>query len=302
MFDNDDAARRALHTLTDEPAPPIATSFEQVLRRGRRRVFVQRASTVAGVVAVVAAIGVGAVLLRPGDPSGGVQVGDTSTSSPSPTGGPSNPAFEGLDGWQPVTMPPDADGEGSSCMSYTQGAPRPDVALPSQEMVMGAFADAVKSVVGQAPTTTLPPNWQQNSEKFEQARGAVAVEVGMDNGNGQLQLEVSPYSDQAGVAADRANTVYGNCEPPYRHTLADGTVLQIYPTEDFHPEAPTQAIRIYRPDGFLYVITSAGYGDADFVDVPNSSARALEGGRGKLPTTATQLVAIAEGLMTNLYG
>lgn len=300
MFDNDDAARRALQTLTNGPEPPVTTSFEQVLRRGRRRVFMQRASAVAGVVAVVAAIGIGAVLLRQGDPSGGVQVGGTSATSPT---APSSPrAFEELSGWQPVTMPPDAGGEGSSCMSREQGASRADAVLPSQEKVTGAFADAVKAAVGSAPTTTLAPNWQSNSEKFEQARGTVAIEVGMDNGKGQLQLEVSPYSDQPVAAADRANTVYGNCEPPYRHILADGTVLQIYPAETFHPEAPSQPIRIYRPDGFLYVITAAGYSEADFVDVPNSSAKALEGGRGKLPTTTTQLATIAEGLVTMLGG
>ncbi|MDT7787900.1 MAG: hypothetical protein QOF58_6319, partial [Pseudonocardiales bacterium] len=53
-----------LRGALDTPAPPPTTTLDHVLKRGRRRVFAQRAGAMLGVVAVVAGVGFGAATLN----------------------------------------------------------------------------------------------------------------------------------------------------------------------------------------------------------------------------------------------
>jgi len=311
MFDDDSAARRALRTLNDEPAPPVSTSLDDVLRKGRRRVFVQRAVSVAGVVAVVAAIGAGAVLLRPGDQPDGVRVAESTTETtatanppettpdtPTSTSAPAGPAHV-LPGWQQTTMPPDVVESGGYCqLRDTAEPPNPNSVFLAEGRVKPAFVDAVGETLGDVPTVAMS-DWQVNSGKTGAPRGYVAVEVPMVGGNGQLQLEVDPYIGTPTEMADLALAAYGNCEPPARRVLDDGTVLQLYAADWFNPEQPHQALQIYQPEGVQLVVTSAGWSEADMVPIGGGGST-IEGGRGALPTTDAELAEIARALVQNM--
>jgi hypothetical protein len=293
MFD-DDAARRALQALTDEPAPPARTTVEQVLRRGRRRVFAQRASAVAGVVAVVAVIGVGAVLLRPG----GVQVADGSTTNVPASTQSSMP----LPGWRPVSLPADTQTSKGNCMQqYVELPPEADVPLVSLGRAKEAFIGATEAIAGKALRASNS-TWLPNSEKHEAApRGYINIAVAMDNGIGQIQLEAARYGGTPEQVANASITVYGQCGKPFRRTLDDGTVLQLYPLDTRDAVAPSQHLQIYRPDGRSYIVTSAGWSENDMVPIDGGSGgMTLGGGRGKVPVTEAQLAAIGERLVTNL--
>jgi hypothetical protein len=292
MFD-DDAARRALQTLTDEPAPPVTTTVEQVLRRGRKRLLAQRASAVAGVVAVVAAIGVGAVLLR--SDNSGVRVADT---TPPPTTQVSMP----LPGWTPAAIPADGQHGAEGCKQpFVELPPEADVSLMPQTSVLNAFVSATKAVTGHPPLSSNT-QWLTHSEKHDQApRGYVNLEVPMSNGNGQLQLEALRFGGTPEQMANASITVYGQCGKPYRTTLADGTILQIYPLDDRDTKAPSQHVQIYQPNGRAYVITSAGWSEDDMVPINGDvGGMTLGGGRGDVPVNEAQLANIAMRFVANL--
>lgn len=300
MFD-DNAARRALHTLTDEPAPPVSTTLDQVLKRGRRRVFVQRAGAVAGVMAVVAAIGVSAVLLRPGDEPDGFQVADPTSppvvTSPSVTSSSTPPPPTGramfLPGWDVTLMPNTPDG---SCQTrFTQLPPEPEIDILPQNVVQPAFVSAVKSVIDKAPSVAMS-EWDLNSPKAIGPRGYVAVEFPVGNGNAQVQLEAVRYGGTPIEIADASLSTYGNCDAPLRRTLPDGTIMQLYPPNGADSKSPTQPLQIYRPDNRMYIVTAAGYSEAD--KMPDGG---MSGGRGNVPLTAEQLALLATKLEASLH-
>lgn len=290
MFD-DDAARRALQTLNDDQAPPVTTTLDQVVRRGRRRLFVQRASAVAGVVAVVAAIGVGAILLRTGDDGDGVRVANQPTSAP--TG-------DHLPGWTPVPLPASTRRSENSCQQpYVELPPEVDIPLASEVHVRDAYVNAAEQVVGRVGLTNRHA-WMTDSPRHGGPRGYLNLEVPMANGNGQLMLEAGRFGGTPEQVANASITVYGNCGEPLRHRLADGTVLQLYPLDDRDQQAPSQHLQIYRPNGLVYVITSAGWSDADLTPPDTNGSQTLAGGRGTVPVTEEQLVAIGQGLVRKL--
>ena len=299
MFDDDNAARHALQTITDDPVPPVATTVDQVLRRGRRRVFVQRAAAAAGVMAVVAAIGVGAMLLRPG---GGVQVGDsdpagppglTTTVSP-PTSKPSltppTPLLPGGTSWAPVEMPADAD-SGSGCVQMEQPPPDSAVALLPEDTVKHAFSNAVAETITQP--VSLTSSWQEHSPKQGGApSGFIEGVVVMDGGDGGLQLEALRFGGTPVEYADWSRRSYGNCDPPWRRVLDDGSVLQLFQVDDFNAKKPMQHLQIFRPDGRMYIITSIG--------ITESNADGSGKMRGTWPVGSAGLGDIAERLVSNL--
>jgi hypothetical protein len=278
MFDDDSAARRALHTLTDEPAPPVTTTLDQVLRRGRRRVLVQRTGTVAAAVLMVATIGVGAMLLRPDTPRDNDM--RVATSAPAPVDGP-------LPGWTYVG-PPDG-----TCATDVALPPAPDIPLLPVEIVEKAFTNSVERVMGDVPTT-VGRYWLVNSPKHDAPAGYLTAEVPMSTGggNGQIQLEAYRYGGTPTEMADASVNVYGFCTRPARHVLADGTILQLYPVNNIAPAQPTQPVQLYLPDGRQYIVTAAGYSEADRVPL-DGGASTIRGGRGALPTTERQLADLA---------
>ena len=253
MFD-DETARHALQTLNDEPGPPVGTTLDQVLRRGRRRVFVQRASAVAGVVAVVAVIGVGALLLRP-DP-GGVRVAT-----------PPTPAW--TDGWELVTP----QRAGTDCPKLPEHGPAEvDTPLPPEEVVTRTFVETSKAVLGKVPTTTSS-EWDFTTSEQYGPRGIIFFDLVGD----QLQLGVSRHGGTPRQAADWSSARSGHCEPLRRRALAGGTVLQLYPVMHDSPTGPLQRVQVLRPDGLDYQITSVGTTDGGLPITEEQLAALAEG-------------------------
>lgn len=301
MFD-DDAARRALGTLADEPAPPVATSLDQVLRRGRRRVFAQRAGAVAGVMAVVAAIGVSAVLLRPGDQQNGVHIADSTTPAPpgstsvappsSTMAGPRNPVPPTtLPGWEQMEFP----ARTQNCQQpFSPLPPEPQIDILPQDVVQPAFLTAVDEASPVGPRVTLT-EWQADDPKLSGPRGYIAAELPMAGGNGQVRLEAGRYGGTPEQVADASLTTYGNCAPPQRRLLPDGTIMQLYPAHGEDTASPTRPLQIYRPDNRIYIVTAAGWGEADMT--PEGG---LSGGRGALPLSDAQLAEVATELVAKL--
>lgn len=297
MFD-DNAARRALGTLSDEPAPPVSTTLDQVLKRGRRRVFVQRASAVAGVMAVVAAIGVSAVLLRPGDEQDGFQVAgptspgtshsdaprsdttppgtSTNTDAPPPPTG----QFAVVPGWDVVVTPRSPASPCDSTINMLP--PEPEIDILPQDIVQSAFVSAVESVTKSA-TTLVTAEWQAHSPKITGPRGYVAIEFPASDGTAQVQLETMRYGGNPTDYADASISTYGNCTPPLRRTLSDGTVMQLFPPNGADSPAPNQPLQIYRPDNRMYIITDL-----------------LSRGTGAVPLSAEQLADVATKLVAKL--
>ncbi|MDQ3788700.1 MAG: hypothetical protein M3422_15830, partial [Actinomycetota bacterium] len=173
----------------------------------------------------------------------------------------------------------------------------PKTILP-QALVEPAFTSAVRSVVGKEPTTAEAV-WTDFSQKARGPRGYLAVEVPMDNGNGQLQLEAEAFPGTPTQMADASLYGYGDCRPPARHVMPDGTVLQLFQANSLHPEQPTQHLQVFRPDGSRYVVTAAGWSEADMVPI-GGGGYGIEGGRGKLPVTQEQLADIAIALLKGL--
>lgn len=254
MFDDDDAVRRALQSLADDPMPLVTTTFDEVLRRGRRRVFVQRLSAAVGVMGVVAAIGVGAVLLRPSDQSGGVRVGGTASESRSV---PATPLIPGGTDWGPVEMPA-ANDPASGCVQTDPLPPEREVALLPEGFVKEAFSVAVEETIGNH-------SWKINSQWEEHSlphggnpRGYVLVTAPTADDTANFQLEAGRFGGTPTAFADWSRRAYNNCEPPWRRVLDDGTVLQLFPVDysKHSKQGPKLHLEIYRPDGREYIISS----------------------------------------------
>jgi len=284
MFTDDDAARHALHTLNDEPAPPVATSLDQVLRRGRRRVFVQRAGAVAGAVAVVAAIGATTILLRGAGDAGGdrVQVAASATPTAPSTVWETQPVEEGTCEQNPL---PDVPGT-------------PPETLLLQDVVEGAYFGAIDEVIEPAVDPAVP-GWEEHSAKAGGPRGYLAAKIPVDDAYGELQLEAVVFPGTPTQMADASLYSYGDCLPPARRTLADGTVMQLYQADVRDPEQPVQHLQVYRPDGRMYVLTAVGWSEEDHVPAAGGG-HFITGGRGKLPVTEQQLIEIAEHMVAKL--
>jgi hypothetical protein len=274
---DDDTARGVLQSVLDEPAPPVTTTLDEVVRRGRRRMFMQRTSAVAGVIGVVAAIGVGAMTLR--QDGGGTEVADGPTMAPP--------------GWETVDL------SERDC-TRPETLPEPQIPLLSEEVVTGAFVNAVEDVTRHElmGATSI---WPSDTGEFPPPRGYASVEVPMDGGNGQVMLETGRHGGTPLQAAEETIGEFGSCESVYRRTLADGTVLQLFPVTDAIREMPEQAVQIYRPDGREYLVISAGYDQAEAGPVTFRNGETPEGnGHSRLPTTQEQLATIAETLATKL--
>ncbi|MPZ80773.1 MAG: hypothetical protein GEV28_10385 [Actinophytocola sp.] len=286
MFDDDTRTRDALHVLIDEPVPPTVTTVEQVIRQGRRRAFVQRAAAVAGVGAVVAAIGVGAMLIRPPADGAGVAATPPPTSSTTPL----------LPGWTWVDVPArNLDGDGRYCASSPSDHPEPQLDLPPQADVEETFYSAIARQTG-APSQVVYDSWEAHSQKTNAPNGFVEVNVPMDGGPGSVQLEVGRFGGEPEQAADLDVTAYGNCAPPSRRLLDNGAVLQLYQANEDSPELPMQHLRVYRPNGRLYVVTTAAYGESDKKPAGELGGYVVEDGRGRLPLDAAQLAEVARSL------
>ncbi|HEV7646572.1 MAG TPA: hypothetical protein VGP26_00270 [Actinophytocola sp.] len=316
----DDRTRAAIRAVADVPAPPVTTTLDSVVRRGRRRTLVQRGATVAAVVGVVAAIGVGGVLLRTAtEGQAGRPAGPAPTTTPTTTTAPTAPTTNEQQPPStpnmPGNAPPSSRGtappmallpgwnwvgaritpHGSEYCMGAPAAPEPDeLALPNQGDVRARLVDSVSAQTGTEPQVVYQ-SWAPRSPKTDAPRGYLEVNVDMGDGPGSVQLEVGGFGGSPTEAADSDVSAYGSCERPMRTTLGSGAVLQMYQPDYSDPQAPMQHFGVYLPGGRHYVVTSAGYGEADKVDI-GGGGQTIAGGRGRLPLDAAGLAKVGEAL------
>jgi hypothetical protein len=272
---DDDSAATALGALADEPVPMAATTVEQVIRTGKRRLRVQRVATVGGVAAVVAVIAAGTLVLRPGPPDGGVPV----ASRPSPTS-----TAGGLAGYTPVVktppgvptapvttqtlpLPPATEGQppprsqptittsteapssavlgaNNGCTTLLYTPPNKNAAIPVKTLAQGFLDGFLKAVHRQ------PAGYDTDQSQAHQPRpdSFGAVRLIMEDNGGEIVLDMLQHAGSAKEAADTAIDATGLCASPLRKTLADGTILQLYPRGE-----KAQSLIIFGTSGRTYI-------------------------------------------------
>jgi hypothetical protein len=202
--------------------------------------------------------------------------------------------------WQPAeTAPPGPGREVLSipmCDSRWAEVGSERGAKPVSATVVDAFGKAVGQVVAPAQVSEQQTAVRQPTKSGGRAAYSRWIDVTDAGGTGSVTIDESPYTGAPLEAADRDAFLYGNCEPPARKVMADGTVVQYasaVPSEPF--QSLTQGLRIYRPNGVLVEITQRNFGSPDFrLNDDDQSFDRFGRGRETLPLSADQLAAIGE--------
>jgi hypothetical protein len=297
-----------LHSILDRWEPPVDDRvLTTVLHRGRWRLRTRRASMLGGIAIAVTAIGVGAAML-PAPAPGGTGASATADSAPGTASGTTSgaasstvsstgPAPSAPD-WTPVPItPPPTAGQPSVC-SDTSPPHLPPTAggIRPEGEVLPAFQSAVTMIAASAQVRRVRPTyWSADDPKTGTPRGFIEVDVTDAGGTGSVQLEVMPLAGTPQQAADGDAYVYSNCVPPQRITLPGGAVLQLYPAMSENTPEPRRTVRIYTPNGHLYVATAAGYGSIHYRPAAGGGERVV-GGRGSVPLSVDQLTGLAKAL------
>lgn len=304
MWDEDDlgAALRAELARRTPPAPRggLADALTRGRRRRRRQQFGAALAAVAA-VAVVTTVAVSAGAL----PVGGHDVAATGTATTAPapdealwpraglpahhpsttwTPGPSAPPPAG---WPvepvprcelPDTTDRDLDSVRADLMTL-QDQVRQELAVVAEDATVGLLLES-----------TLPPNSTNAGHAYN-----YTADISDAGGTGSVELTFGRFTGDPLTAANEQAYDLGNCEPPKRHVLADGTVLQIYDVVPSDPFASrTQTLRIYRPDGRLDSLTVRNFGSPDFKTNREDTAHPYRVGAGRptLPLTEAQLAEL----------
>jgi hypothetical protein len=83
-------------------------------------------------------------------------------------------------------------------------------------------------------------------------------------GSGGVRLTAGRYTGSAQQYADDSLWVTGDCEPPYRKVLADGTLIQLHAMHVFEPfQSLVQTMFVYRPDGLVLQLDLTNYSSKD---------------------------------------
>lgn len=265
---HDDSAGNALGALAGEPVPMATTSVEEVIRKGKRRLRVQRIATVGGAAAVVAVIAASTLFLRPGGSESNVPVASRPTA-PSTTNaltGYTAVVMPGTDTALPTSttpLPPNASTRQSPPsaptittttklpVSATSGdcgvffmAPAHTQLLP-RNTVNKQFLQAYLTATEHSPIA-LRPSGNENVDKPDEFLQRVIAE----DRNGELVLDVWVHGGTPAEAANASVSQGADCSSPRRKTLADGTVMQLYARG-----SKGQVLHVFAPSGRTYVLT-----------------------------------------------
>ncbi|MET1076277.1 MAG: hypothetical protein ABWY11_26780 [Umezawaea sp.] len=301
---------RELRSVIDTTAPPSTTALDDVLRRGRRRVYALRAGAVAGVVAVVAGAGLAAFALRSTPtsmpPADGPAVTSTGTVPPPapelwPVVDLPNQVPYGT--WKPAASASPAPGREILNMPQCSVHWEDRVAVDfGTAPVSSEFLDAFVGVIGQVSGLAVPGELKTAVLQSTQNDGQVSFSSWIDvtdvGGTGSLSIAEGRYTGAPLEAADQEAFLSGNCNPPNRLVMDDGTVVQhvsAVPSEPF--QSLTQQMRIYRPDGRSVEIVLRNFGSPDFrVDDAGTSFDRFGQGRQTMPLSDAQLEAIGQAV------
>ncbi|HUQ54400.1 hypothetical protein [Lentzea sp.] len=284
-----------LRGALDVSAPPPTTTLDVVLKRGRRRVFAQRASAVLGVVAVVAGIGIGATTLNrapssePADqPDHGPATVEHSLTWPRVSTPPQQPYGT----WTPAaTAPPPA---GRPVLQLPQCNPRsrklkfsvPTGLLRVSDNVVSSWIAAVRQQLPEKQVAELTPGVGREEYDFD---------VTDSGGTGSIRITAGRFTGPALQYADDSVWVTGDCEPPYRTVLADGTLIQLHSVHPFEPfQTLVQTMFVYRPDGLLIQLDLMNFGSPDKRPDPvqQNFWERTGAGRPDLPLTEEQFARL----------
>ncbi|MEV4311391.1 hypothetical protein [Actinocrispum sp. NPDC049592] len=289
-----------LRAELDAPAPAVQTSLSDIMRRGLRRRRLRQTGSAAVSLAVVAGVGVLAMTLggkdtrlnQPAEPTGVA----TTTAGVWPQA--NLPEHVPYGTWTPASTAPPPPGFPQVaiplCDSDTGGwLDFPEAKVPAafgEQVVAKLRAAAPKSSIG-VLTPDMPP-------KASRSYG-LRVDIRDPAGVGSLWIRAGSFTDTPLTQANRQAYAEGNCRPPQRTLLQDGTVLQIYPYRAMEPyQTLTQTLVIYRPDGRLYSISQWSDGSVDVRPDPKQPSmwERIGKGRGTLPLTEQQLAAVGIGV------
>lgn len=285
---NDDELRRALRAELDVPAPAARTSLDDLLRRGRRRVFAQRAVTVMGVLLAVAGIGFGGVALsaapRTLPPAETVSTTPTTTPTTAVRAEASWPRINEPSRTPTITlnypdMPIPCEQSGTPLLTGWPGSSK------APDSVRAAWERALTGLAGQVQFLVMEPREPGEREAYNYWADVT--------GHGSIWLRAGSFTGDPLAQADDQKWAQGDCVPPKRHVLSDGTVLQLYAVKEATP-VPTlsQRLVIYAPSGMSYEIKVSNHSAEYLLGPEIDETNGPSGGRPELPLTEEQLAGI----------
>ncbi|MCP2244736.1 hypothetical protein [Lentzea aerocolonigenes] len=217
-----------LRGALDVSAPPATTTLDDVLRRGRRRLFARRAGTVLSTLAVVAVVGIGSVLW----------VQDTPTA---PVGNPAD--------WPRVS-------ETVRKPLYHSNTANPNadcgIQMPAVPMDRGFGAERLSADQLRTWRTRAEAalgELEVGEQVAEDVLHTYDLNVSGLTGKGSVRLSTGSFTTTPSAAADEALWATGTCRAPRRAVARDGTVYQLYDVLQ-----GAQTLHVYRPDGRAFRI------------------------------------------------
>lgn len=289
-----------LRGALDVSAPPPTTTLDHVLKRGRRRVFAQRAGAVLGVFAVVAGIGIGATTLNHAAPrTPADQPSNVPSSVVRESGWPrvSTPAQTPYATWSPATSAPPPAGR------PVVNTPLCDIKAPSIPRPVGLGAQPLEP--------ELVARWRSLAEKLLPEVTVSKVvrfpsntyyefDVSDSGGTGSIRIYAGKFAGTPLANADDALWETGDCEPARRVVQPNGSVVQLHSVRPYEPfQTLTQALAVYRHDGLIVQLELRNFGSPDYTaDNPANpkATRRTGAGRPTLPLTGEQFARLGPAI------
>jgi hypothetical protein len=275
--------------VSDQAPPPVTTALDDVVRRGRRRLRVRRLGASLGVIAVVAGVGIATSVLRTNLPGGlpANQLSAASTSSVVTT----------TSGWTSS-----AKADTKECANGISVPGEPKVGPVDVGKLNEVLLATLRKVAPKASTKITRSTVLHTPTSSDSVLASTWADVTDAGGGGSVYVEVHGFSGTPVQAADSERFVDGECSPPQRQSLPDGTVMQLYAPLSYDPGHPSRALRVYTPAHRLFVVTAEGFASTDWTlvagDEPGTLAVPKGAGRHSLPLTEDQLTAVARSLAT----
>ncbi|MDX8144035.1 hypothetical protein SK854_18090 [Lentzea sp. BCCO 10_0061] len=284
-----------LRGALDVSAPPPTTTLDHVLKRGRRRVFAQRAGATLGMFAVVAGIGIGATTLNHAAP-------DLTPADQPNTGA---ATVEHPLGWPRVDTPPQIPYRTwSPASSAPPPAGRAVVDIPLCDMKAPQQLRSVELGAREVDPETVAA-WLDEARKVlpEVTIGAATpdpthtsyeADVSDSRGTGSLRITLARFTGTPLENANDALWETGDCQPAQRHVF-DNSVLQLHSVRPYEPfQTLVQVLRVYHKHNTLIQLELRNFGSPDMTPDPKQpgSLQRTGAGRATLPLTEEQFARL----------